>query len=126
MNIIINEKNKARISAAIEAAEGKATARTIDYDDIVSELSWLESFWGIPKKAMTGIKVSVNANAQTFPSAYKYTPESTWFDAEKTSSGWKLTDVYRDVCRGPKSQYQVKLTDTAKLAIMDANEHPCR
>ena len=124
--IVIKESNRDRINAAIKEAEGKATARTIGYDDIVSELSWLESFWKVPKKALTGSTVWVDTNAQTFPGAYNYIPESTHFKAKKTASGWSLVDVCRFKCGGPRSEFQVTLTDEAREAIIKVNMNPCR
>lgn len=120
MKIIIKDSNEAKITAAIKEAEGRATARTLEYKDIKTALDRIEKRLGIAKKALLGVKVRVDVNAQTFPNAYKWTPESTHFVAERTASGWALTEVYRDRVEGPNSRYIVKLTDEAKDAIIKA------
>lgn len=118
LNIAITEENKDKIEQAIKAAEGRATARTISYGRIVSTLETVEKTLGIAKSHMTGIKINVDYWAQQFPGAYDHIPYSTHFTATKTASGWKLTKVFRDKCRGKTQTHLVTLTKKAEEAII--------
>lgn len=105
--IKVIEGNRDRINAAISESEGRATVRRICFDDIVSALAQYERELGIPKTSMTGIELDLDINAQTFPGAYKYTPDSTHARVVRTASGWALTHVTRDTCRGPTRRVEV-------------------
>lgn len=118
--IVINNKNIQRINNAIAEAEGRATERTINYHLLCRSIFEIEVWLGIPKVAMTGIKAHIDYHAQTFPRAYKYTPMSTHALVEKTRTGWKLIDVYRDACRAKR--YTLTLTDTTKQALIERCE----
>lgn len=117
--MLIKETNKAKIENAITAAEGRATARTITWKDIVYSLERLEKSLGIHKKDMIGITADIDYNAQDFPRAYKYTPESTHFKVTRKSGGWDLLSVYRDTTRRDGHKFHVTLTDAAKQAIIE-------
>lgn len=120
MKIIVNEKNKEKINAAIKAAEGRATARTIKFYDIECAIERIEKKLGIPAAHMRGIRALVDVNAQKFPAAYNFTPESTHFRLERFASGWAVTDIWRGRTEGPKKTYQMILTDEAKEAIINS------
>lgn len=92
--------NLKKLEALIKEAEGRATARTITVDDVVDALAEAEEHLDrlSTKKDMIGTTVRVDVNAQRFPRAYNYTPESTHFEAEVTKSGWRVTKVYRAEC----------------------------
>lgn len=119
----INLKNPnadTKLSDAIKAAEGKATARTLDVSDIKRIIDHVDSELKIPKKFMLGVKITCDVNAQTFPASYKYTPESTWFDAECKKTGWCVTDIYRwKTMLTDKHKVEINLTDEARKAIID-------
>lgn len=106
------------ISDAIKEAEGRATVRTIDADDILHRLAQIEDTLHISKKAMQGVVVSVDLHAQTFPNAYKYQPQSTQFVAEFAAGHWSLLHVFRGRCGGPRCEMRVTLTDEAKAALI--------
>lgn len=118
--IMIKESNKEKIEAAIKMAEGRSTARTITYNDIVCDIARIEEKLNIAKKHMEGIKADVDHNAQDFPSAYKYTPESTQYCIIRKKSGWVLYYVGRQTTRGAKHTYKLQLTDEAKQEIIKA------
>lgn len=64
--IIINEANEAKINAAIEAVQARASVRRIEgYDEIVSIIEQAEREIGsIPKTAMQGCRIIIdNATA---------------------------------------------------------------
>lgn len=92
--------NAEKLSAMIQAAEGRATARTITPADIAEALDQVTERIMLlsTRKDATGTKVEADPNAQTFPHAYKYTPESTHFTAELKSAGWTVTNVFRARC----------------------------
>lgn len=92
--------NLKKLDQIIKEAEGRATARTITVDDIVNALEEAEEYLLrlSTKKDSVGTIVFVDVNAQRFPRAYHYTPESTQFTAEVTKSGWKVTKVSRWTC----------------------------
>ena len=117
--IIIKESNKERIEAAIKEVEGRATARTIDFYDIIRDIKNIEGELSIAKKDMIGIIADVDHNAQDFPKAYKYTPESTHYVLTRKTSGWAISHITRRKTRSSKHTYQLTLTDTAKKAILD-------
>ena len=122
--ILYKEKNRNQIEAMIKKGENRAFIRCITYEGIGNVLSEVDNRLSvIPKKYQTGITINVDANAQSFTSAYKGIPESTKFEAIRTSSGWKLTRVYRDKCRGCTQKIQMKLTQEAKEALIAAFEN---
>lgn len=104
------------LAKAIAEAEGpRVSARKIDVKDIIDDLIAINDYLGITKKAMKGTTVRVDHNAQYFPHAYKYVPESTIFRAEFTSA-WFVTDISRDTCT--RRKYSLKLSETAKEAYL--------
>lgn len=119
MNIIIDSKHSDQITEVIKAAEGRATARTINFADIYEACDTiLLRYYGLGASLaeLDGMTVSVNVNAQDFPTAYKYTPEATWFDATYHNGKWRLTDVYRSRCT--KNRGYVELPLDAKNEIL--------
>lgn len=103
----------------IKKAEGRATVRRITYSDIEHALKKVEEHITqfSTKSDAYGTKVYVDVNSQKFPSAYKYTPESTHFEAELKRSGWKITKVYRDECG--TCLYRLKLTEETKTNMAE-------
>jgi hypothetical protein len=119
MKIIVKEANADRINAAIKEAEGRATARTITAKDVISAAEKITRRLDISKTALKGVSAHVDAWAQDFPRAYKYTPESTQFDLIHTGSGWALVNVDRDRTHGARDAAQIRLTDAARAAVLD-------
>ncbi len=61
--------------------------------------------------------------AEHFPNAYKHTPESTHFTAVFNGKCWAITELYRDACPNRTGfNAVVMLTDTAKMALVEAME----
>lgn len=121
-NIIIKDENRDRIEAELEKVQGKCRERLITYKGICDVLKEVENELAIPKKALKGVRVDIDWNAQHFAKAYKYTPESTQFRAVHTGTAWKLTYVVRCACRVPSKGHLVTLTDEAKAAIIKRME----
>ena len=120
-SILISEANENKIAEAIKECEGRASARCIDAKGIIKAAKDYTTALGVPKTAMLGLHVKVDLNAQRFPRAYKYTPESTQFDMEYTKSGWKLTWIGRAECRNPNHAYSMiyPMSDTLKSALVN-------
>lgn len=92
--------NADKLASMIEAAEGRATARTITPKDITEALEQITERVLLlsTRKDATGTTIEADPNAQQFPNAYKYIPESTHFTAELKAAGWKVTRVFRSRC----------------------------
>lgn len=118
MKIIAKDSNKDKLEAAIRSAEGRATARTISADIIIRTAERITRYLDIPKKRMIGIIADVDYNAQDFPRAYKYTPESTRFLMEYTASGWAVYAIDRNTTRRASQAVIFTLTEEAKAEIL--------
>ena len=108
----------APLTPILTEVQKRCTARTISEDDIVRTLIEIEDDLKISKKAMDEIVAEVDINAQSFPSAYKYIPESTHFLARYKSGSWRLTRLGRNTTKSPKSAIRLLLTDAAKEALI--------
>lgn len=106
------------LTAAIKEAEGRATARTITAADIIDTLNDIEHELRISKKAMNGIHIRADINAQKFPGSYKYIPESTHFQATYKNGSWRITSITREVCR-QGMHIEVTHTEESRKAILD-------
>ena len=112
----INVKNAEKVNAAINAVEGtRVSVRMADsltvlksYIRIEARLSGL-----LAKKDWTGLIFFCDPNASTFPSSYKYVPESTQYKIERFASGWFVTNIYRGSC-GTKAIREGNLESKAK------------
>lgn len=118
--IIINETNRAKIETAIQDAEGKASMRTIDFNDIINATQKIEKKLGIPKKYMDGVRYDVDLHAQNFPKAYKYRAESTQFIVEFSKGKWRLISVERYYTRTAGHDFRcVTMPEETKKAIIE-------
>lgn len=87
------------LTAALDNVQKRCTARTISAGDILGTLASVEARLDVPKKYLAGVTIDADIHAQAFPSAYKYTPESTVFHAEYKAGSWRVTYIARDCCR---------------------------
>lgn len=119
--IILNSESKMhQLQKELDEIQKRCKARTISAADVAYILNGVEKALGISKKAMKGVTVRYSG-AETFPSAYKHTPESTHFDAEYTGTCWKVVSINRTTCPNRIKNTQVVLTDEAKKAIIEAH-----
>ena len=110
---------KARVNTALDYAQRRCTARTINAYDIYKSLTEVEEKMdGVPAKDLEGTVVWIDPNAQHFPSAYRYIPESTHFYAAFHRGSWWLVYVYRDNCKAPTKKHRLELSETAKDALI--------
>lgn len=109
----INVKNKEKLVLAIKEAEGRATARTVTYDDIVSVLEDIK----VPKSRLHGTIVKYDGG-QHFPRAYKYRPESTHWTAINSHGKWYITEICRSYCPNRLSNGFISYSEDAKKWIL--------
>lgn len=112
---VVSEK----LSAAITEAEGRARVRTITVRDICKALARVEKRLNITKKAMEGVTICIDDNAQNFPNCYHGRPESTVFKAEYHNGNWYITDIYRTYTSRANHGYTIHLTEEAKQTILE-------
>ena len=125
-SIRINANNIDKINAAIAAAEGRAKARCITADDIHRMINEIEAslIKRMYKKDWAGLEFSIDPHAQSFPGAYKGTPESTQFTMLRTASGWFVTNIRRRECQGPTSRiYCRNMPEKAEALVKFAKEN---
>lgn len=111
-----------RLDPYIAEAEGKARERKLSPSEIVWVLRTVTKELDIPKSKMVGIRLDADIHAQEFPRSYYlhgYTAESTHFLAEYKTTGWVVTDIFRDRTRSKTQKLILSLTDEAKQALLD-------
>ena len=114
---------EARLDKELEKVQAKCTARTITGSEIVEALESITESFEIAKVKLNGCTVTVDLNAQQFPNAYRYIPESTHFIAENHGGKWTVIDVYRGQTRSSSNRCVAVLTDEAKGAIIESHSH---
>ena len=96
--IKISAENAEKINAAIGEVEGKATARTLDADDLIkiaersTEQVAARTF--LPKSHQTGAVVTYRMRIN-LPNRYKYALEYTEVALVRRQSGWFLLSARR-------------------------------
>ena len=116
----INIKNEKQITEELNKVNAKV--RNASYQSVVAIVFQIEKKLeekGLPKKYWTGLKFWGDINAQKFPNAYKWCPESTQFMVERLASGWFITRVSRMRCSEKKVTLESALTDEQKQAIVE-------
>jgi len=68
--------NEKKVTELLNSVQSKSKLRTLSYSELVGAAESVYSHFGIPKKYVD-CEVYYVSNAQIFPNAYKYTPEST-------------------------------------------------
>jgi len=97
MKIRISKNTTDKLTAAIEAAEGRADTRCLsagDLIDIAQEAEQRLSALHLRKSDMPGARVGYSM-AISLPNAYRYRPQYTHASITRGSSGWFLTRVGR-------------------------------
>ena len=123
MNNRIIITNTDKLDKAIDAAEKRARVRKITSEDIAKGCRMAETRMGIFRKYMDGVTISVDMNAQNFPSCYNGFPESTHFDAINRRGKWYVTNIYRSRCCHAGHEVEIKLMDAAKVAVISRVEN---
>lgn len=114
-------KAVAPVMDALDAVQKRAKCRTMDAWSIVQAIEEIEDRLDMisAKKDAVGTIAHVDYNAQHFPNAYKYTPESTQITIVLKSSGWTLTHIVRDACKAPANKITLELTDATKAHMAE-------
>lgn len=117
----IDIKNREQLAEAIKAAEGRAKERRISVDDVIDALAEVDERLNIisTRTDAIGTTVHVDVNAQRFPKAYKYVPESTHFFAELKRDGWRIVSISRGKTNGPSGRITIELTAATKARIVE-------
>lgn len=120
----INVKNEKQINEELNKVNAKV--RNASYQSVVAIVFQIEKKLGekgLPKKYWTGLKFWGDINAQKFPNAYKWCPDSTQFVVERFASGWFVTRVSRMRCSERMVTLASVLTDEQKEAIVENFKH---
>lgn len=118
MKIIVKAENTEKIQRAIDEAEGKARERKVTAKQLIACAEKLDKKLGIAPAHLKGVTARVDINAQDFPNAYKYIPESTVATFEHTGRAWALIDVKRDRTDIASKAVRFTLTDEAREWIV--------
>jgi hypothetical protein len=102
--IRVIEGNLDKIQEKIDFMQLKAKVRTIKGIDVINTITEIENrlYSILHKKDWDGLSFTIDENAQSFPAAYKYMPESTIYRLERRKSGWFLVWVMRSHSRPKK------------------------
>ena len=117
----INVANETKITAEINRAQNRASVRIIDYSDIMDIVEEIEKKLELllPKTAWVGVNIHVDLHAQSFPGAYKYSPESTQFIVARGSSDWFIIGLGRAYTCTPTNRMRVVFTDIQKEKMIE-------
>lgn len=110
--------NTEKLSAALDEVQKFSRVRTITVEDIRDTLADVEKRLNITKKALEGAQVRADINAQNFPSAYKYTPESTVFRAVFRGGKWRIAAIARERTDRAGHGIRIALSDEGKRAAL--------
>lgn len=113
------KKELAKLMAALEEANGRATARTLSADECAEYIAAFEERTGISKKAMAGTIVTVHGSMEQLPRAYKYHADSTKASFQYDGRTWRFLSAERSTLRQHSSYLHViaSFSQTAKDAI---------
>lgn len=120
----INITNRDKIEEALDLANGKATTRTVEFDelDLIAEQienSLLDK--GLCKTLWTGLKFSVQPKIEHVAKAYwrSGTPMITEIVLERGVNSWFLADAGRKIMRTRKTMMLGKYSEEQVKAILD-------
>ena len=117
MKIIINGHHAAKLAAALNEAQARSRARTLTVEDVERILEKATAEVGVSRNALAGTGLHYTG-AEHFPGAYKYSPESTHFIAEHNGRVWVVTDIYRSTCPNRRSNVSMRLSESARTALV--------
>lgn len=93
--LYLKVEDKAAVQAAIDAVEGRATARTVSaaYVQVLAERAQRKINF-LPKRLQVGATVTYDEGGPS-AKAYKHAAEATRVELVLSPSGWRLTAVER-------------------------------
>jgi hypothetical protein len=116
LKIIINGKHTEKLTSVLDAIQNRCTARTLDVERIEAILDRATRAIGVAAAHMKGSTIKYTG-AEHFPSAYKYTPDSTHFEATHNGRYWVVTAIYRYTCPNRCDNTHITPSDDAIVAI---------
>lgn len=125
--VIIKKQNEEKIMETFKKVQGRATARTIDYWHQLCKITFAidERIGNVTNEAKNGTVVKYNFQRK-FPSAYKYSPDSTHFTLMFDKGNWRIDieSIVRDTCPNTSKRYEYDLilSDSAKAEILNRYE----
>lgn len=121
IRIPIDKKHSGELEAAIDKVQAGVKVRMVDIDDIFDMADYVKSEYKgkVPRTALAGTKVIVDANAQTFAKSYGYMPVSTIAELTFSERQVYLTALYRGRC--DKYKYDWRMSEAAR-DILDAQD----
>lgn len=108
-----------KLNTVLDEVQNRCRERTVTAQQIMDALDDITKTLNIPKKAMEGVSVSIDLNAQHFPRAYKYEPMSTIVEAIYGKGKWSVVRIYRGKTRVPSKRYLVAHTENSKTALVN-------
>ena len=118
--IILKENNIEKIEQVLKEVQKRSKVRNITVDEIFKAAVYITNEIKISKKAMNGTKVYVDLNADKYPNAYKFNPESTHFTLLFDKGKWRVTNIARTLQnKSCPYRYDIVLSETAKEAILN-------
>lgn len=118
-NIKICVENMNALNTELSEVQKNARVRLVTAEDLMDSVETVRKHLDIPHKYLADVRFSVDIHAQSFPSAYSGTPESTVLYVRFASGGAAyLTGAARERCRAPSRKYQVELTPDAEKALL--------
>ena len=120
--IIIDTKHAAALAADLADVQKLARARTITADDVLDVPERIKDRYNIPVAALEGCAFLVDLNAQNFPHAYKYTPESTIMRIKVSGGKFRVVEFFRGRTMTATHNVVATLTEDAKKAIISSSE----
>lgn len=99
--ILVNDKNKEKITDLLAEVQGRATTRLLDYEKIKKFCDSYDTEWtkiGMPKAGRDGLAIKWSPYSSDFPRAYKHTPHGTVVRMVYKRGTWRITEIERDGC----------------------------
>lgn len=120
MAIKVNEANLEKIQTALDEVQGRCKERIVTAKRVMKSCEEIEEYFGISKKAMTGLVVNVDVHAEKYARAYKYTPRSTQYTLERRASGWYVYNIGREITGGTLKMFEVStMPEETKKALIN-------
>lgn len=114
----LTEAGKSKLEQKLNEVQARSQVRTISMSNFTMLSERLNNFLSIPKKHMDGMGVKIDFNAQDFPKAYKYMPQSTIVWCENIKGNWYIRGIERGECKRVRLTW-FNVPDEAKEAIVN-------
>ena len=116
--ILITVANAKKIKSVLDDVQKRTKVRKATVYDVYDFTVKLFDTVKVPKRLLDGVSVLCDTNAQDFPRAYKYTPESTIFKISVKNGKPYLADVSRGTCQ--RNSFDWCFPSDTRQAIADS------